>query len=168
MELLLWARHSTTINSIFVCFCNPARYILSFIFYRRDKWGSLQLSNFLKFIHLVRNIIRLWHILQKIMPSVLPGRNKGSSSQMRTDDQTLETVSRLCWQELVLHVPRTKSNYLWEFSLRSLKERHPQTFTTRSTEWNRYLSPPGKCAQAYKFQEAHEVAFSMLEILMGT
>lgn len=74
---------------LFVCFCNPVRY-KSFIFYRRDKWCSSWLSNWLKFIYLVRDRIRLWHMLPKTVPSVLPGRAKGPSSQKRTDDHTHE------------------------------------------------------------------------------
>lgn len=75
---------------LFVCFFNPVRQIVSFIFYRRDKWGSSWLNNLLKFIHWVRDRIRLWHILPKTVPCVLPGSAKCPSSQNRTDDHTHE------------------------------------------------------------------------------
>lgn len=110
-----FARHTTTIISTFLfVFCNPVRQILS-IFYRREKWGSSRLSNLIKFIDEVRDRIRLWHIIPKTVPSVLPGRANGASPRKRTDDYAHDIVSRHCWWGLVLQIPPKSKDYLQDY-----------------------------------------------------
>lgn len=73
--------------------------------------------------------IRLWHIIPKVMTSVLLDRAKGPSSQKRTDDFTHEIFRRHHWwrkqgagaTNLWEQNPRTKLNYLQESALRKSK-----------------------------------------------